>query len=313
MPEPRLRVLTPLPETTWARAAAELPDVEFVPIPAEGELPPEAHGELLLCGLGAFGTLDAALERGVRWIHASATGVYPDLLAAARGRTLTTARGWSSPAVAEWALAMMLAFAKRLPEAWVDAPPERWARAELSGLSGRTLGLVGLGTIGVAVARRALAFEMRVIALRRSDAPSPVAGVTLARTLEELLPAADHLVLTAPGTPQTHHLIDAAALARVRPGLHLVNVGRGTLVDHAALRVALDDGRVALASIDTPDPDPLPAGHWLYSHPRVRLSPHIAWNDATSEQRRDRIFVDNVRRYLAGEPLAGVVDPELGY
>jgi phosphoglycerate dehydrogenase-like enzyme len=313
MAEPRLRVLTPLAEAIWAQAAAELPEVEFVPIPAEGELPAEARGEVLLCGLGAFATLDAALARGVRWIHASATGVYPELLAAARGRTLTTARGWSSPAVAEFALAVMLAFAKRLPESWVHEPPERWARAELSGLSGRTLGLVGLGTIGLEVARRALAFEMRVLALRRSGAASPLAGVEVVRSLEELLPQADHLVLAAPETPATRHLVDGPALALVRRGVHLVNVGRGSLVDHDALREALDDGRVALASIDTPDPDPLPAGHWLYTHPRVRLSAHVAWNDSTSEERRHRIFVDNVRRYLAGEPLAGVVDQELGY
>jgi phosphoglycerate dehydrogenase-like enzyme len=133
------------------------------------------------------------------------------------------------------------------------------------------------------------------------------------RELETLLRAADHLVLATPGTPETHNLIDARALGLVKPGVHIVNVGRGTVIDHDALRVALDDGRVACASIDTPEPDPLPASHWLYEHPGVRLSPHISWNDPHSNPRRQRMFVENMRRFIAGEPLEGVVDVEHGY
>lgn len=308
-----LRVLTPHPDEMLGPLFELLPNVEFVRIPVRGELPADASGEVLLCGARGFPNLEAAVERGVRWIHATGTGVGPAMVEAGRGgRVLTCSRGWSSVPIAEWVLAMMLAYAKRVPDSWIPDAPERWARAELSGLQGRTLGLVGLGTIGVEIARRARAFDMRVVAMRRSNAPSPIEGVEVVQSLEPLLQA-EHLVLAAPGTDDTRHLIDAEALRRVRPGVHICNIARGTLIDHDALRVALDDGRVALATLDTPDPDPLPSGHWLYAHPKVRVSPHISWNDPVSNVQRHEIFVDNVRRYLAGEPLRELVDLENGY
>ena len=99
----------------------------------------------------------------------------------------------------------------------------------------------------------------------------------------------------------------------MKPGAHLVNVARGTLVDEAALRHALDDGRIARASLDAVEPEPLPAGHWMYGHPRVRLSPHVSWNMPGAAEILVDCFIDNVRRWGAGEPLAGVVDPSAGY
>ena len=117
--------------------------------------------------------------------------------------------------------------------------------------------------------------RLDVIALRRRSLPAPIPGVRMVESLAELLPACDHLVLAAPLTPRTYHLLDAEAFALVRPGMHLVNVARGGLVDHDALRRALDDGRVALATLDAVEPEPLPAGHWLYAHPAVRVSAHV--------------------------------------
>src|SRR5207344_198158 len=113
----------------------------------------------------------------------------------------------------------------------------------------------------------------------------------------------DHLVLAVPATPNTQRLLDADAFARVKPGVHLVNTARGALVDQDALRVALDDGRVAMATLDTVDPEPLPAGHWLYSHPKVRLSAHVSWASPSGMARTLEIFVDNLTRYAAGEPV----------
>jgi phosphoglycerate dehydrogenase-like enzyme len=124
-----------------------------------------------------------------------------------------------------------------------------------------------------------------------------------------MLPHVDHLVLAAPATPKTEHLIDADVLAEVKPGVHVVNIARGALIDQDALRVALDDGRVAMASLDVCDPEPLPAGHWLYDHPKVRLSPHISWSSPALASRIVELLIENVRRYVAGEPLEGVVDP----
>ena len=113
--------------------------------------------------------------------------------------------------------------------------------------------------------------------IRRRDAPAPVEGMELATDLAAAVADADHLVVAAPATAATHHMVDADVFAAAKPGLHLVNIARGSLVDQDALRRALDDGQVGLASLDTVDPEPLPAGHWLYGHERVRLTPHISW------------------------------------
>jgi phosphoglycerate dehydrogenase-like enzyme len=208
----------------------------------------------------------------------------------------------------------MLAFEKRFPGTWLSEPPEQWNVARLGELAGKTVGIVGLGGIASAVARRAMAFDMRVRALRRRPGgTSPVPGVELASDLDDLLATADHLVLAAPATAATQHMIGEHALSVVKPGVHLVNIARGALVDQEALRVALDDGRAAMASLDTVDPEPLPEGHWLYSHPQVRLSAHVSWSSPHAFDRIVEAFVVNLHHYLAGEPLEGVVDLAEGY
>jgi phosphoglycerate dehydrogenase-like enzyme len=133
------------------------------------------------------------------------------------------------------------------------------------------------------------------------------------KTFEALIDGADHLVLAAPLTARTRHIVNAASLARAKPGLHIVNIARGELIDNAALREALDSGRVSAASLDVVSPEPLPAGHWLYDHSKVRLSPHISWSWPLAPDTRGRIFADNLRRFLAGQPLENVIDPERGY
>ena len=154
---------------------------------------------------------------------------------------------------------------------------------------------------------------MKVIGYRRSGAPAHRPEVEITTSLEDVLRASDHLVVTAPSTPETHHMLNEQTLALVKPGVHLVNIARGALIDQDALRAALDDGRVAMASLDTVDPEPLPAGHWMYTHPKVRLSPHISWAMPGASDLLADTFIDNLRRYLAGEPLTGVVDVAAGY
>ena len=233
-------------------------------------------------------------------------------LALVGDRTLTCSRGASAVPIAEWVLAQMLAFEKHLPDVWIHEPTA-WHSASLGGLAGRTLGLVGLGGIGTAVAERAAPFGMRIVALRRTARPSSVEGVDTVGSLAEVLGLADHLVLTVPATDATRRLLDAAAFELVKPGVHLVNIARGSLIDQDALRVALDDGRVAVASLDVADPEPLPEGHWLYTHPQVRLSPHISWSMPDASSILVATFVDNLRRYQRGERLEGIVDLEAGY
>lgn len=257
-------------------------------------------------------TLQPMLTEDIRWIHVLGAGVDGFPLEVVGDRMLTCSRGASAPAIAEFVLASMLAFEKQLPEIWLDAPPEQWNVAGLGGLEGRTLGVVGLGAIGSAVATRALAFDMKVVGVRRRERP-PIDGVELLADLQSLLATSDHVVIAAPATAATVRLIDDAALAAVKPGVHLVNVARGSLIDQEALLRALDDGRVARASLDVVDPEPLPAGHPLYSHPKVRLTPHISWSAPQSVRRTFSLFVENVARFRAGEPLVGHVDREEGY
>jgi phosphoglycerate dehydrogenase-like enzyme len=266
---------------------------------------------------GGSGVIDQLDDLGVSWVQLPGTGVDAfrplDRFA---GVTLTCARGTSATAISEFVLASMLLFEKRLTDVWLHEAPPRWNIPEstLGTLYGRTLGLVGLGGIGSAIATRALPFGMRVVAFRRhADQPSPVPGVDVVGTLDELLPVADHLVVAAPATSATAHLLDASAFEKVKAGVHLVNIARGTLVDQDALRAALDDGRVACASLDVADPEPVPAGHWLYEHPNVRLTAHISWSMPGGFENISGYFLDNLDRWLRGDPLEGVVDITEGY
>ncbi len=254
--------------------------------------------------------LEVPWAEGIEWVQTMSAGVdeYPRALLA--GRLATCLRGVQSPAIAEFVLATMLAAVKDLPRTW--EPGVDGSRISLGHLSGRTLGLVGFGSIAQEVARKALAFDMTVIATRRTATPSEVDGVTIVG-LDEVLARADHLVLAAPSTADSHRLIDAAALAKVKPGVHLVNVARGSLVDQDALLVALDDGRVGRASLDVTDPEPLPVEHPLSQHANVYVSPHVSWSAPDILDRALAMFVDNLRRYLAGEPLEGIVDTAAGY
>jgi phosphoglycerate dehydrogenase-like enzyme len=293
------------------RIQREFPEVDVVEVPVEGDVDPDLTGDALVA-LTLASNLDHLVPR-VRWVHSFSTGVDSLPEAAFSAEVLTCSRGAGAGPISEFVLAGMLAFEKSIPDVWIHEAPEHWNLAALGGLRGRSLGLVGLGGIGEAVARLGLAFGMDVTAFRRRPVASSVEGVRMASTLEALLEGADHVVVAAPYTPRTHHLLDAAAFEHVRPGVHLVNIARGGLVDQEALRAALDDDRVAMATLDTVDPEPLPDGHWMYTHPKVRLSPHVSWSSPEGGRRIFELFLENLGRFLAGRPLEGVVDKEERY
>ena len=289
---------------------AALPDLTVVEAGS-----PEAAAEADVLATLADGPegMARALTDRVRWIHVLGAGIDGFPLDVVGDRVLTSSRGAAAPAIAEFVLAAMLAFEKQLPETWIEEPPARWNSANLGGLAGRTLGVVGLGAIGTEVARRALAFEMDVVGLRRRAGPAPLPSVALAPDLPALLRVSDHVVVAAPATARTHRLFDDDSLQHVKRGAHFVNVARGSLVDQEALVRALDDGRIVRASLDVVDPEPLPSGHPLFVHRRVRLSPHVSWSSPTTVLRTFERFTDNLARYQAGRPLLGVVDLEEGY
>lgn len=250
---------------------------------------------------------------GLRWVHVLGTGVDSFPLELAGQRTITCSRGATAIPIAEWVLAMLLNFEKRLPSSWVTSPPDQWFQADLGSLEGKTLGLVGLGTIGQEVAKRALAFNMRVMANVRRHRASSMRGVELVEDLDTILHVADHLVLALPATPDSHQLLNAANLSKTKRGSHLVNVARASLIDQDALRGLLDSGHIAAASLDVVEPEPLPVGHWLYEHPRVRLSPHVSWCAPGIVDRMLAIFLRNLDAFAAGQPLNGVVNVSAGY
>jgi phosphoglycerate dehydrogenase-like enzyme len=310
------RVITQLGATDPDRhlISDTYPEVELISL--DGDPPPGLHADAFFGGYMAWDTILRWLDAtDVRWVQLSGTGIDKVPAEVFDGRVVTNARGASAVPIAEWVLAAILARAKRMPEVFLSEPPKYWnfPIPTLDAIAGSTLAVVGLGGIGSAIAVRALPFGMRVKALRRTNAPSPVAGVEIVTSLDDLLTDADHLVLAAPATARTDHLIDEDALAKVKRGLHIVNIARGALVDQDALRHALDDGRVALATLDTVEPEPLPAGHWLYRHPNVRLSAHVSWYTPELQRTAVEIFVDNLGRFLRGEPLRYVVDRAEGY
>ncbi len=308
-----MRIINMMGQQMAATIARVAPDAEIINIGAQDSPPADLVADVLCAAWPEHALYSQLDSTGIRWMHLPGTGIDgwdPELL---RGRTVTCSRGVSAIPIAEFVLASMLAVEKNFPQTWLSAPPEHWNLASLGELAGQTVGLVGIGGIGTAVAQRAQAFDMRVRALRRRSGRYLPPGIELANDLPDLLATADHLVLAAPSTAATEKLIDAKALALVKPGVHIVNVARGTLVDQDALRVALDDGRVRCASLDTVYPEPLPVGHWLYSHPQVRLSAHVSWASPHAFTRIREAFANNLRHFMADEPLDGVIEVDEGY
>ncbi len=251
----------------------------------------------------------------VRFVQTASAGTdgYPPWMF--EGPLVATAAGTGASPIAEYALAAILMHEKRLPEMFLGegewTPQFELVHRPLGGLEGLTLGLLGLGQVGSRVARLGAAFGMIVIAHRRNRAASPAPNVALV-DLDDLLARADHLVIAAPLTQETAGLIGSVALSRAKPNLHIVNIARGAIIDTAALTAALHEGRIAGATLDVTDPEPLPAGHPLWSAPNVRITPHMAWSSVDTPRRIFRLFIDNIGRFARGEPLINQVDPVVG-
>ncbi len=242
----------------------------------------------------------------VRWIHCRAAGLdtvlFPELVESPV--TLTNGRGVFSPPLGEFALGAMLFFAKDFRRMVRSQEAGVWDQFDVEEIAGKTLGIVGYGDIGRAVAVRAEAMGMEVLTLSRR---SP------AGTLGELLRRSDYVVVAAPLTAETRAMIGAPELAAMKPTAVLINLGRGPVVAEEALVAALRERRIRGAALDVFDTEPLPAGHPFYSLDNLLLSPHCADHTPDWLERAMRLFLDNFARYRRGEPLRNVVDKRKGY
>jgi phosphoglycerate dehydrogenase-like enzyme len=327
----RLHVLEYIrdPQGVWSLPAAELdrlranfPGVEFLAPadrPEADRLLPEA--DVVLGWAVRPENFDRAGQ--LKWIQITAAGVgsllFPALIDSPV--VVTNGRGLHAVAMAEHTIAVLFGFARRLHLAR-DAQRERvWAQeALLRGpgfmkLEGTRLGLVGLGSVGAEIAVRARALGLEVVAVRRrpSADPAPADAQWGVEALDELLATSDWVVLAAPLTEETRGLIGARELARMRPGAVLVNLGRGGLVDEAALVEALRSGRLGGAALDVVEHEPLPVDSPLWDLPGVILTPHVSGLGPRYWERAMDLFAENLRRYLADQPLLNTVDKRAGY
>jgi phosphoglycerate dehydrogenase-like enzyme len=255
--------------------------------------------------------LPAELPERVRWIQLPAAGVERWVGKLPAGPQVTSAAGAFALPVAEHALALMLAGARSLHAC---ARATEWTDLPARSLEGTTVAIVGAGGIGRALIELLAPFRPRILAVTRRGHPVPGAETTVpADRVDEVLADADFVVLAAPGTGGTERLINADRLARMREDAWLVNVGRGTLVDTDALVEALDTGRIGGAALDVTDPEPLPAGHPLWGHPRALITPHIATTVGGERRHYLARVRENVARFAAGEELLGPVDARAGY
>lgn len=266
-----------------------------------------------------------AAARSLRWIHAPTAAVhqfmFPELINS--DVVLTNSRAVHGPVVAEHVMALIFALAKKIPQA-VSFQQKRvwgqeamWTQApHLQELAGATLGLIGVGSIGSRVAQMASAMGLHVIAVREhldKGSPEGIAAVFPFSELDELLRQSDFVVMAAPLTEDTQGLINASRLAVMKPTAVLINVGRGPQVDEAALADALRSRRIAGAALDVFEREPLPADSPLWNLDNLLITPHTAGLTDKLWPRHYDLFSDNLRRYLAGQPLLFVIDKRKGY
>lgn len=241
---------------------------------------------------------------GCRFISVQGAGTDALDVAAARrkGILVSNVPDFCSDAVAEHAFALLLGVAKRLEAGRTTLHQSGWRTAlayPTVGLRGKTLGLFGCGKIGSRIAALGRAFGMRVLATTRSPDSTP---------LEQLLAESDFLVIAAPATPETRGCFGAHTLWKMKPGAVLVNISRASLVDEAALLDALDAGRLAGAALDVFSVEPPPPDHPLLHHPRLLVSPHVAWGTEDAVRRLVDLSIENVEAFLAGKPINLVQD-----
>jgi phosphoglycerate dehydrogenase-like enzyme len=250
-------------------------------------------------------------SRDLKWVHTAAAGLDHPIWAQLvdKGAVLTTSHG-QALCIAEYVLAEVLGHFQRLGERRAEQAARRWTRLTFREIAGTSWLIIGFGAMGQGVAERAKAFGARIVGVRRSGAADPLAErMGSLAEVNSLLPAADVVVLATPLNQQTRGLADAAFFAAMKPGSVLVNVGRGDLVDEPALLAALAAGVPHHAILDVFHDEPLKGDSPFWDHPNVSMTPHASAFGAGEAARNDGIFLENLRRRLAGEPMLYEADP----
>ncbi len=308
-----------MPETIRAR----WPEMCVLHLPDYDELPAELPDTDIFVGysLRAEQLLHA---KKLKWIHSTAAGVaqlmYPELRDS--GIVVTNPSGVFSVPMAEHTMGLLIALARNFPDSTRHQDQSRWGQQilwdrpqRLTELNGQVLLIVGFGSIGRELARRARAFDMRVWGVTRSGKgdTSLAEKIVLAAQLEEVLPNADYVVIAAPETSGTRHLFGARQIARMKPGARLINVGRGSLLDESALIQALEKGAIAGAALDVTSVEPLPSESPLWKTPNLFITTHTSAVSDRLWQRETALLMELLERWFDGREMFNQVDFARGY
>jgi phosphoglycerate dehydrogenase-like enzyme len=308
-----------MPQTLRAR----WPEMNVAHLPDYDNLPAELPDTDIFVGYSLRAEQLKHAQK-LKWIHSTAVGVaqlmYPELRDS--GILVTNPSGVFSSPMAEHTIGLLLALARNFPDSVRHQDRCHWGQQDiwdqpqhLTELSGKVLLIVGFGSIGGELAKRAHAFDMHVWGVTRSGrSDSPHAEKILpASQLEEVLPQADYIVVAVPETSQTRHLIDAPQIARMKRGAHLINIGRGSLLDEAALMQALQSGALAGAALDVTSVEPLPPESPLWHAPNLLLTPHTSAVSDRLWHRQTNLLVDLLERWFDGREMFNQVDFARGY
>jgi phosphoglycerate dehydrogenase-like enzyme len=304
--DPQLRLLAGLPHTIAGSAS----EVSASAQPADAILHWAGSRDLLR---SAF-----LSNPGVRWVHSRSAGLdhllFPELVESPV--PLTNGTGVFSPSLGEFALAAILYFAKDFRRMLRNQEAGRWEPFDVEEIAGRTVGIVGYGDIGRAVAGRVHALGMRVLALKRHVPASPdplIAEFYDTGELTAMLGLCDYIVVSAPLTSETRHMIGEAAFAAMKPNAVVINIGRGPVIDQAALIRALADRRIKGAGLDVFEQEPIPPGDPIYKLENVLVSPHCADHTKDWLDQAMQFFLAQYQRFASGQPLENIVNKRLGY
>jgi phosphoglycerate dehydrogenase-like enzyme len=324
----------PQPDGRWltdehvARITAVSPPVELIHTTraalASGTVPDPGPDVLLIEASGDEPYLDEIPAESfarlvtprLRWVQSCSSGVGHILNLGLLGddMLLTNAAGVHANALAESVMAGILLHAKRLPERLDRQRGRVWQELHCSELRGATMCVIGTGNIGLATARLATAFGMRVIGVRRSPRPAEYVDECVGpERLHDALRQSDYVVIACPLTPETEGMLGAPEFAALKRGAYLLNVSRGKVVQERALLDALADGTLSGAYLDAHAQEPLPREHPFWTAPGVTVIPHDSHSSPLIGDNIVELFADNLGRYLAGEPLRNVVDVARGY